>query len=167
MLLLCYTIFTTVSAHYGFGQNMADITNIDDLVNAILFEAIGQTFAVVGMAVAKWSLGLFLLRLVTQAWHKVAIWITMSSLMGASISVCFVFWLQCTPPAYLFDRRIPGGYCHIDTTPVSLTLCSMLTTPPPSPRTSCRLPEITFQSSASSPTSSLPYSPGCSSGDCR
>ncbi|GAB1319258.1 Integral membrane protein pth11 [Madurella fahalii] len=123
VLLLCYTIFTTISAHYGFGQNMADIPILDDLIDAILFEAIGQTFAVVGMAVAKWSLGLFLLRLVTQGWHKVAIWIMMCSLMGASISVCFVFWLQCTPPAYLWDRRIPGGYCHIDTTPVSLTLC--------------------------------------------
>jgi hypothetical protein len=97
---------------------------MEDLVNTILFEAIGQTFAVVGMAVAKWSLGLFLLRLVTQAWHKVAIWITMASLMAASISVCFVFWLQCTPAAYLYDRRIPGGYCHINTTPVSFTLCS-------------------------------------------
>jgi hypothetical protein len=103
---------------------MADITVIDDLINAILFEAIGQTFAVVGMAVAKWSLGLFLLRLVTQPWHKIVIWIAMGSLMAASISVCFVFWLQCTPPAYLFDRRIPGGYCHINTTPVSFLLCS-------------------------------------------
>ncbi|KAK3940295.1 hypothetical protein QBC46DRAFT_127916 [Diplogelasinospora grovesii] len=123
ILLVCYTATTTVSAHYGFGQNMWDIPVPDDLVNAILFEAIGQTFAVVGMAVAKWSLGLFLLRLVTQTWHKVLIWIAMASLMAASISVCFVFWLQCTPPAYLWDRRIPGGYCHINTTPVSFTLC--------------------------------------------
>ncbi|KAK4033041.1 hypothetical protein C8A01DRAFT_40508 [Parachaetomium inaequale] len=122
-LLVCYTATTTVAAHYGFGQNMADIIDVEDLVKAILFEAIGQTFAVVGMAVAKWSLGLFLLRLVTKAWHKVAIWVTMGSLMAASISVCFVFWLQCTPPAYLYDRRIPGGYCHINTTPVSFTLC--------------------------------------------
>jgi hypothetical protein len=129
ILLLFYTIFTTISATYGFGQNMKDIPNIDDIVHAILFEAIGQTFAVVGMAVAKWSLGLFLLRLVTQTWHKVVIWITMTSLMGASISVCFVFWLQCTPPAYLYDRRIPGGYCHINTTPVSFTLCSRLLLP--------------------------------------
>jgi hypothetical protein len=121
---VCYTTATTVSAHYGFGQRVADIKDVEDLVNTILFEAIGQTFAVVGMAVAKWSLGLFLLRLVTQAWHKIAIWITMASLMAASISVCFVFWLQCTPPAYLYDRRIPGGYCHINTTPVSFTLCS-------------------------------------------
>lgn len=124
VLLLLYTVATTISAQYGFGQNMSDIPTLDDLANAILFEAIGQTFAVVGMAVAKWSLGLFLLRLVTQRWQKVAIWLTMLSLMGASISVCFVFWLQCTPPAYLWDRRIPGGYCSVDSTPVSLTLCS-------------------------------------------
>jgi hypothetical protein len=122
-LLVCYTTMTTVSAHYGFGQRVAEIGDLDDLANTILFEAIGQVFAVIGMAVAKWSLGLFLLRLVTQAWHKIAIWVTMGSLMAASISVCFVFWLQCTPPAYLYDRRIPGGYCHINTTPVSFTLC--------------------------------------------
>ena len=103
---------------------MFDIPVIDDLVKAVLFEAIGQTFAVVGMAVAKWSLGLFLLRLVNKIWHKVVIWIAMCSLMAASISVCFVFWLQCSPPAYLWDRRIDGGYCHINTTPVSFTLCS-------------------------------------------
>ncbi|KAK4194408.1 hypothetical protein QBC40DRAFT_34878 [Triangularia verruculosa] len=123
VLLLCYTIMTHIAAHYGFGQNMFDIPDIKDISNAILFEAIGQTFAVVGMAVAKWSLGLFLLRLVTQTWHKVAIWVTMGCLMAASISVCFVFWLQCSPPAYLYDRTIPGGYCHINTTPVSFTLC--------------------------------------------
>jgi len=122
-LLLMYTICTTVAAHYGFGQNMFDIPVMDDLVNAILFEAVGQTFAVIGMAVAKWSLGLFLLRLVTEKWHKIAIWTMMLILMGASISVAVVFWLQCSPPAYLYDRRIPGGYCYINTTPVSYTLC--------------------------------------------
>ena len=124
VLLVCYTAATTVSAHYGFGQNMADIADVEHLVRAILFEAIGQTFAVIGMAVAKWSLGLFLLRLVSETWHKIAIWVTMSSLMAASISVCFVFWLQCTPPAYFYDRRIPGGHCPINTTTVSFTLCS-------------------------------------------
>ncbi|KAF5007139.1 hypothetical protein FDECE_6525 [Fusarium decemcellulare] len=120
--LVFYTIFTTVAAKYGFGQNMTDIKVPDDLVNAILFEAIGQTFAVVGMAVAKWSLGLFLLRLVKQQWHQIAIWVSMACLMGASISTCFVFWLQCTPPKYLWDRRITGR-CHIDSTPVSMLLC--------------------------------------------
>ncbi|KAM0547822.1 hypothetical protein ACHAPJ_010168 [Fusarium lateritium] len=124
VFLLLYTIFATAAAHYGFGQNMLDISNNnpDDLPLAILFEAIGQTFAVVGMAVAKWSLGLFLLRLVKEQWHKIAIWLSMACLMGASISTCFVFWLQCSPPKYLWDRRIPGR-CNIDSTPVSMLLC--------------------------------------------
>ncbi|CVK91792.1 related to integral membrane protein pth11 [Fusarium proliferatum] len=124
VLLVFYTSFTTTAAHYGFGQNMTDIIarNPDDLPVAILFEAIGQTFAVVGMAVAKWSLGLFLLRIVKETWHKIAIWISMAALAGASISTCFVFWLQCTPPKHLWDRRIPGK-CTVDSTPVSMTLC--------------------------------------------
>lgn len=103
---------------------MADIPDPEDAVRAVLYEAIGQTFAVVGMAVAKWSLGLFLLRLVNTRWHKIAIWVSMACLMGASISTCFVFWLQCTPPRYLWDRRVPGGFCSIDSTPVSMLLCS-------------------------------------------
>ncbi|KAH6898040.1 hypothetical protein B0T10DRAFT_525463 [Thelonectria olida] len=121
--LVFYTIFITVSSSYGFGQNVFDIKDQDDLSDAVLYEAIGQTFAVIGMAVAKWSLGLFLLRLVKARWHKIVIWVSMACLMGASISTCFVFWLQCTPPKYLWDRRIPGGYCHINSTPVSILLC--------------------------------------------
>lgn len=104
---------------------------VEDVPGAIMWEAIGQCFAVLGMAVAKWSLGLFLLRLVTQKWHKVSIWLVMGALMGASISVCFVFMLQCSPPAYLWDKSIKGGHCDLDATPVSMTLCSMLPTLPP------------------------------------
>ncbi|KAH6647736.1 hypothetical protein BKA67DRAFT_539582 [Truncatella angustata] len=122
-LLLIYVIFVTLSSTYGFGQSRDAILSPDDAIAAVLFEAVGQSFAVVGMAVAKWSLGLFLLRLVTKAWHRITIWATMSVLMAASVSVVFVFWLQCTPPAYLFDKTIQGGYCAIDSTPVSMLLC--------------------------------------------
>lgn len=96
----------------------------ENVPGAIMWEAIGQCFAVIGMALAKWSLGLFLLRLVNQTWHKVSIWLVMGALMGASVSVCFVFMLQCSPPAYLWDRSIPGGHCDLNATPVSLTLTS-------------------------------------------
>jgi hypothetical protein len=123
-LLLGYTTFITISASFGFGQNMSDIQDTHEQSLAILFEGIGQNFAVVGMAVAKWSLGLFLLRLIQQPAYRAAIWLAMACLMGASICVCFVFWLQCTPPSYLWNRRIPDGRCPIDVTPVSLLLCS-------------------------------------------
>lgn len=124
LLLLMYVIFTTISAYYGFGQSTADIYPEQEAVNAILFEAIGQTFAVIGMAVAKWSLGLFLLRLVTEPWHKITLWTIMIVLMATSTIVVLIFWLQCTPPAYLFDKRIKDGHCHINSTPVSMLLCS-------------------------------------------
>lgn len=133
---MAYTASTTVSSHYGFGMNMWDIKNPNNEVKAILYEAIGQTFAVVGMAIAKWSLGLFLLRVINETWQKVAVWVAMISLMGASISTCFVFWLQCSPPAYLWDRRIPGGHCDIDSTPVSMILCSTKRCLPSPPRLS-------------------------------
>lgn len=120
--LVGYCSFITVAAHYGFGQSNK-VLDPRDVSKAILFEAIGQTFAVVGMAVAKWSLGLFLLRLLRVPWHKTAVWVMMVLLMFASISTCFVFWLQCTPPAYLWDRTIEGGACEVDSTPVSMLLC--------------------------------------------
>ena len=162
---------------------MWDIEDEADISQAILWEAIGQTFAIFGMVIAKWSLGLFLLRLVVQVWHKVVIWAAMAFLMAVSISTCFVFWLQvrsrlsvpfigcsfntnikslvcshqssssaystdpsmrmslsnerttkdhcqyrCTPYEFLWDRGIPGGYCHIDTRPISTTLSSKFCT---------------------------------------
>ncbi|RKL38046.1 hypothetical protein BFJ72_g7508 [Fusarium proliferatum] len=126
IFLLLDTVFTTVAVDYGVGQDMDDViqNNPSDLAPALIFEAVSQSFAIVGMSLAKWSLGLFLLRLVKQQWHKVAIWISMASLMCASITVCFVYWLQCTPPNYLWDRTIPGGRCTVDTAPASMLLCS-------------------------------------------
>ncbi|KAI1252682.1 hypothetical protein MGN70_004886 [Eutypa lata] len=93
LFLFLYTLFTTVSAYFGFGQNMTEIEETDR-VKAILWELIGQTFAVLGTAIAKVSLGLFLLRLVNRFSIKMAIWLAMGILMGASISTTFVLWLQ-------------------------------------------------------------------------
>ncbi|KAM5369394.1 hypothetical protein ACJZ2D_009008 [Fusarium nematophilum] len=65
--LLFFTVFIGVAAHYGFGQNMWDIPSQRHVMLAVLYECIAQTFNVIGMAVAKWSLGLFLLRIVHAA----------------------------------------------------------------------------------------------------
>ncbi|KAF5660147.1 integral membrane protein pth11 [Fusarium heterosporum] len=122
--LLFNTIFMTIGVHYGLGQNLVDIleNDPDNLQPALIYEATSQTFAILGMSIAKWSLGLFLLRLVQERWHKVVIWLTMGCLMVASVALCFVYWFQCTPPRYLWDRSIPGR-CTIDTSPSSLLLC--------------------------------------------
>ncbi|KAK1757985.1 hypothetical protein QBC47DRAFT_131799 [Echria macrotheca] len=123
VFLLIFTIFTHISGLYGFGQTPEEIGNIDHVVLATLYECIGQGFAIVGMAIAKCSLGFFLLRLVTLRWHRIAIWSAMGLVSAASIAQVLCFWLSCVPLNYVYDRRIPGGYCPIDTRPTSYILC--------------------------------------------
>lgn len=47
------------------------------------------------MAVAKCSLGFFLLRVAQDKWQRISIWFTISTLMSASIAVLLGFWLSC------------------------------------------------------------------------
>ncbi len=93
LFLLFYTTFTTVSAYFGFGQNTSDVEE-SDRAKAMFWEVLGQTCAVLGTAIAKVSLGLFLLRLVSKLVVRVAIWTAIGILMGVSISTSFVFWFQ-------------------------------------------------------------------------
>lgn len=104
---------------------MEEIGDMELVVKATLYECIGQGFAIVGMAIAKASLGTFLLRLVTVRWHRIAIWSALGLVSGASIAQVLCFWLSCVPVNYVYDRRIEGGYCPIDTRPTSYLLCSM------------------------------------------
>ncbi|KAF4955213.1 hypothetical protein FSARC_11918 [Fusarium sarcochroum] len=126
VLILLYTAFVSVSAKYGFGQPMpgpgALPSELDDAALAIKYEMIGQTFAVIGMAVAKLSLGFFLLRIVVVGWHKNLISVVMFSLSMVSILTDVMFWIQCRPVAKIFDpTRVPGT-CSIDVTPFAITL---------------------------------------------
>ncbi|ROV94564.1 hypothetical protein VMCG_08147 [Cytospora schulzeri] len=120
VFLFLYVLFLQISAEYGFGRDITTLS-ADDAADAVKWEMVGQTFAVLGMAIAKWSLGLFLLRIVVQRWHRVAIWSTMISLMLVSVLTAVVFWIQCLPPASIYDRRVEGR-CIVKITPVSILL---------------------------------------------
>ncbi|CAP66972.1 uncharacterized protein PODANS_4_5490 [Podospora anserina S mat+] len=124
IFLLIFTIFIHLSGTVGFGQTMEEIGDMELVVKATLYECIGQGFAIVGMAIAKASLGTFLLRLVTVRWHRIAIWSALGLVSGASIAQVLCFWLSCVPVNYVYDRRIEGGYCPIDTRPTSYLLCT-------------------------------------------
>jgi hypothetical protein len=126
VLILLYTVFLHISAHHGFGQPMpgpdALPSEFDDAALAVKNEMIGQTFAVIGMAVAKSSLGLFLLRIVVERWQKILIWVAMGSLSILSVLTAVMFWVQCVPVTKIFDPvRVPGA-CNIDVTPFAITL---------------------------------------------
>ncbi|PIG84246.1 hypothetical protein AARAC_011139 [Aspergillus arachidicola] len=52
VFLLLYTVFTTIAGKHGFGQPITSLS-MDEAVQAVYMEMVGQTFAVLGMAIAK------------------------------------------------------------------------------------------------------------------
>ncbi|KAM0098202.1 hypothetical protein ACP6JE_007286 [Aspergillus fumigatus] len=107
VFLLLYTVFLTLSSQHGFGQPIMTLS-MDEAVHAIYLEMVGQTFAVLGMAIAKLSLGIFLLRIVVKTWHRVSIWASMVSLSIVSVMTAVLFWTQRLPSRSIYDPRVPG-----------------------------------------------------------
>ncbi|CAG9988326.1 unnamed protein product [Clonostachys byssicola] len=111
-MFIMYTIFLTISASIGFGQNMWEIPDVD-IPPTVLYSAIGQTFSIFGMAIAKWSLGLFLLRLVCTRMHKIAIWLPLILCFLASVLCAAFFWFGCTPIEAVWNRALPRSHCDV------------------------------------------------------
>ncbi|KAJ5176408.1 uncharacterized protein N7482_002285 [Penicillium canariense] len=122
LFLLLYTIFITIAGVYGFGQPISNL-KMDMAVKAVYNEMIGQTFAVLGMAIAKLSLGIFLLRIVVKQWHRVTIWFSMVSLSVVSVMTAIIFWVQKIPSESIYDPRVPGRLV-VTVTPFSILLGS-------------------------------------------
>lgn len=94
-------------------------------MKAVYIEMVGQTFAVLEMAIAKVSLGIFLLRIVVKQWHRISIWISMISLSIVSVMTATVFWTQRLPSESIYDPRVPGRTI-VSIGPFSILLGSML-----------------------------------------
>ncbi|KAJ5112137.1 hypothetical protein N7532_000182 [Penicillium argentinense] len=122
VFLLLYTIFMTISGVHGFGQPITSL-DPDSAVNAVYMEMVGQTFAILGMAIAKLSLGIFLLRIVVKQWHRISIWISMVSLSIVSVMTAIIFWIQRLPSESIYDPRVPGRTI-VSVTPVAVLLGS-------------------------------------------
>ncbi|KAI5917282.1 hypothetical protein F4810DRAFT_718066 [Camillea tinctor] len=119
ILFLAHNIVFQICANFGLGRSVTEIDSLDDVARAILYGTIGQTLYLIGMVTAKISMALFLLRLVTTLTDKIVIWIPTIVFIISALTSLIVFWLSCTPPAYLWDHRI-DGHCYIDPGPGSL-----------------------------------------------
>ncbi|KAJ5805082.1 hypothetical protein N7474_010969 [Penicillium riverlandense] len=122
VFLLLYTIFLTIAGVHGFGQSITTL-EMDEAVKAVYNEMVGQTFAVLGMAIAKLSLGIFLLRIVIKQWHRISIWVSMVSLLIVSVATAIIFWIQRLPSESIYDPRVPGRTI-VRVTPFSVLLGS-------------------------------------------
>ena len=105
---------------HGLGQPMASLS-LDEAAKAVYMEMIGQTFAVLGMAIAKLSLCLFLLRIVVRQWHRLSIWAAMISLSVISMITAVILWIQRVPSKSIYDARV-AGRSIVSVTPFSILL---------------------------------------------
>lgn len=110
----------TIAGIHGFGQPITSLP-MDSAVQAVYYEMIGQTFAVLGMAIAKLSLGIFLLRIVVKQWHRISIWFSMMSLSVVSVMTAIIFWIQRLPSESIYDPRVEGRTIVL-VTPFSILL---------------------------------------------
>ncbi|KAL8382180.1 hypothetical protein RB595_006118 [Gaeumannomyces hyphopodioides] len=121
VFLLVFTCSIQVCVHYGLGRSFWDLS-LADSSDAIFWTYVANSFAITGNAMAKLSMGLFLLRVVQIRWHKIALWFLVVVTVGTSIALTIMLWNQTTPVKASWDPiRTPGTW-NIQIQPLSVGL---------------------------------------------
>ncbi|KAI1388107.1 uncharacterized protein F4822DRAFT_408610 [Hypoxylon trugodes] len=121
IFFLLFASFIQVSVHYGLGQNFWQL-KIDDTADAIFWTYVANSFAITGNAMAKLSMGLFLLRVVQVRWHKIALWTAVIITTATSIALTIMLWNQTTPRKASWDPLRTPGTWNIRIQPLSVGL---------------------------------------------
>ncbi|KAI1497960.1 hypothetical protein F5X99DRAFT_395229 [Biscogniauxia marginata] len=121
LFFLLFTIFIQISVQYGLGRSFWELS-VDDSSNAIFWTYVANSFAIIGNAMAKLSMGLFLLRVVQIRWHKVALWGAVIVTAATSTALTIMLWNQTTPIKASWDPLRTKGKWNISIQPMSVGL---------------------------------------------
>jgi len=125
VFLLGFTVFIQIAVNHGLGQNFWDL-NVAEGSDAIFWTYVANSFAILGNALAKLSMGLFLLRVVQVRWHKMALWALVFITITTSSVLTVMLWNQSNPRRASWDPlRTPGTWnFHIQPLSVGLGVWS-------------------------------------------
>ncbi|KAM7205949.1 hypothetical protein V8F33_000779 [Rhypophila sp. PSN 637] len=121
ILLVAFAATLHISVRYGLGSSLWGL-ELDDSSNAIFWSYVANTFAVTGNALAKLSMGFFLLRVVQIRAQKAALWILIIVTAGTSIALVVMLWNQTTPRKASWDPLRTPGVWNIQIQPMSIGL---------------------------------------------
>jgi len=121
IFLVSFTVFIQISVNHGLGQNFWTLS-ISDSSDAIFWTYVANTFAITGNAMAKLSMGLFLLRVVQVRWHKIALWTLVFVTVTTSSVLTIMLWNQTTPIKASWDPLRTPGRWHFQIKPLSVGL---------------------------------------------
>jgi len=119
--LVAFAATLHVSVHYGLGKSLWRL-DLDDSSNAIFWSYVANSFAVLGNAMAKLSMGFFLLRVVQVRFQKLALWVLIVVTAGTSIALVVMLWNQTTPRKASWDPLRTPGVWNIQIQPMSIGL---------------------------------------------
>jgi hypothetical protein len=96
-----------MSTTYGLGTHFleVDFNNMPRL-NKFLF--VGEFFGIIGIAIAKTSFCVTLLRLCTQMWHRVSVWVCIVTVNLVMWICALTFFIGCDPIEKKFDYSVQG-----------------------------------------------------------
>ncbi|KAI0014832.1 hypothetical protein F4780DRAFT_264406 [Xylariomycetidae sp. FL0641] len=121
LFLLLFTIFIQIAAQHGLGQDFFSLRPAEGSA-AIFWTYVANSFAVTGNAMAKLSMGLFLLRVVQLRRHKAALGAAVAVTVATSAALTAMLWCQTTPARASWDPlRMPGKW-HFRIQPMSVGL---------------------------------------------
>jgi len=121
IFLVSFTVFIQVSVNHGLGSNFWTLSTAQGS-DAIFWTYVANSFAITGNAMAKLSMGLFLLRVVQVRWHKVALWIAVIVTVTTSAVWVIMLWNQTTPIKASWDPLRTPGKWHYQIKPLSVGL---------------------------------------------
>ncbi|KAG7293557.1 hypothetical protein NEMBOFW57_003610 [Staphylotrichum longicolle] len=121
VMLVAFTASIQVAVHYGLGTSFWTLS-LDETSNAILWTYIANTFAVTGNAMAKLSLGVFLLRVVQMKAQKAALWVLNIVTAATSTALVIMVWNQTTPVKTSWDPLRTPGTWNIEIKPMGVGL---------------------------------------------
>ncbi|KAK3680859.1 hypothetical protein B0T22DRAFT_313874 [Podospora appendiculata] len=121
LFLLVFAATLQVAVYYGLGRSFWALS-LDSSSQAILWTYIANTFAITGNAMAKLSMGFFLLRVVQLRAQKAVLWLLIVVTAGTSFALVVMLWNQTTPVKASWDPLRTPGVWNIQIQPMSVGL---------------------------------------------
>ncbi|KAI0390102.1 hypothetical protein F5Y17DRAFT_446246 [Xylariaceae sp. FL0594] len=121
LFFVLFTLFIQISVNHGLGRDFWSLS-LDDSSLAIFWSYVANTFAILGNAMAKLSMGLFLLRVVQARWQRIALWFAVAATAATSAVLAVLLWNQSTPRKASWDPLRTHGTFHLQIQPLSVGL---------------------------------------------
>ncbi|KAI1378728.1 hypothetical protein F4677DRAFT_443216 [Hypoxylon crocopeplum] len=108
--LVCSSL-VTVGVSHGLGRHQDQITDPNDLREAIKYTIIAPVMSIISSSSSKISIMIFLIRLMgmtAKKWHLYFLWGLSAILVALNIFAIVLIIRFCDPPARQWDKSLPG-----------------------------------------------------------